>query len=869
MLERSGELSRLSELIADVVASARGRIVLVRGEAGVGKSAFVRRFCAEQTVRVLWGACDALFTPRPLGPFLDIARVAGGELDQIPGSEAKPYEFATALMRTLEKTPSGVVVVEDVHWADEATLDVLKIVARRIDSLPALFVVTYRDDELDRRHPLRVLLGELSLIGRADRIDIGPLSADAVAILAGQHQVDVDVLFQKTSGNPFFVTEALASPEAEVPDTVRDAVLARAARLSPPARTVLEAVSIVPPSAEVWLLEALLGHQLDALEECLVSGMLQSVSATVSFRHELARLAIEDSLPPNEWQGLNRRALAALAEPPSGPPDLARLAHHAEVTGDVEAVLRYAPEAAERAGLVGAHREAAEHYRRALRFSDLLPPAERAELLEGRGRECYLTDQNPEAIAALQSAADCHRALGDAFAEGRALRALSSYLWCPGRVGEAQEAGRRSVALLEPLGPSRDLCLAYGNLTFLSKAAADSGGALSWGRRTLELAEALKDVELLVAGLAGRAQGAALTGDPSWHADLAHALELAQERGLIETTGWVSVEFGRTFFDCGNYPDARERLDQAFDFCSEHGLELYRQYALAYRAQAELMLGKWPEAADSAESVLRARRASTSPRIISLVVAARVRARRGDADPWPLLDEAQALADVSAELPRLGPVAVAKAEAAWLEGSLDAIASLTESALELAVRQHASWYIGELAAWRLRAGATDDIPQGAAEPYALQLAGDCARAAKLWTRMGCPYEAALALVDADEDGPLRRALAEFQTLEATPAAAIAARRLRERGVRGLPRGPRQATRQNPANLTRREVEVLGLVATGLRNSEIADRLVLSQRTIDHHVAAILRKLNVRSRSQATAEAFRLGLATAPDETVKR
>jgi DNA-binding CsgD family transcriptional regulator len=243
-----------------------------------------------------------------------------------------------------------------------------------------------------------------------------------------------------------------------------------------------------------------------------------------------------------------------------------------------------------------------------------------------------------------------------------------------------------------------------------------------------------------------------------------------------------------------------------------------------------------------------------------LVVLGLVRARRGDPEVWPPLDEALALAEPTGELPRIAPAAAARAEAAWLEGEHEAVAEETDAPLDLAVQRQASWLIGELACWRWRAGIREEIPPHAAEPYALQMRGEWARAATLWTDIGCPYEAALALADADDDDALRRALAEFQRLGARPAAAIVARRLRKRGALTLPRGPRPATRQNPANLTAREVEVLALVAQGLRNAEIADRLFLAQKTVDHHVSAILRKLGVPTRGHASAEAMRLGLA---------
>ena len=184
-----------------------------------------------------------------------------GELGALIDEGAKPQAVASALLRELQEdaTPS-LVVLEDLHWADEATLDVLRLTARRLDGVGALLLLTYRNDELGRWHPLRTLIGELGASQTIVRISLAPLSLDAVKSLAEPFDGDGEMLYRRTGGNPFFVTELLAGVGETVPDSVADAVLARAARLSPSARQLLEAIAVTGPRAELWLLDRLAGQ---------------------------------------------------------------------------------------------------------------------------------------------------------------------------------------------------------------------------------------------------------------------------------------------------------------------------------------------------------------------------------------------------------------------------------------------------------------------------------------------------------------------------------------------------------------------------------------------------------------------------------
>jgi DNA-binding CsgD family transcriptional regulator/tetratricopeptide (TPR) repeat protein len=842
LLERAAALSSLGQELEAVVRSRRGHVVLVGGEAGVGKTALLRRFRDElgDGIRVLWGACAPLFTPRPLGPLLDVAERLGGALAEAAAGDTPPPEVAAAVADELRARTPTVFVLEDVHWADEATLDVLRLLARRVDTMPALVLASFRDDELDRDHPLRRVLGELATSGAASRLKVGRLSPAAVAELAEPYDVDVDELYETTGGNPFFVVEALAAGDDEIPDTVRDAVLSRAARLGSPATRLLEAVAICPSGAELWLLEALAGDAIDRLDDCLASGMLDADATDISFRHELARLAVEEAIGPRRKVALHRKALAALTAPAVGAPDPARLAHHAEAAGDGAAVLRFAREAGHRAEARGAHREAAAQYARALRFGTGLTTAERAELLERRSRAAYLTDQSGEAIAALEDAVALRQELRDTLAEGDDLRRLGEILWCPGRTREARRRASEAVDLLETLPPGRELALAYGVLASRYAAADRFEEALAWGTCALDLAERLGDGQIRVHSLATIG---ACELDGGGFAKLEQSLALAQATGLAEEAARVFVILAGAAVERRLHDAAERYLSEGLAWCGDRGFELFRMYLLAYRGRSWLDQGRWTEAADAAAAVLRLRRTSATPGIVALTTLGLVRTRRGDPGRHELLDDAWRLAEPTGELARLAPVAAARAEAAWLDGDLDGVADATESALALAVQRRSARRVAELAAWRRRAGLETPLPAwAAAEPWA-----------------ACPYEEALALADEDAEAPLRRALDELQRAGAQPATTIVTRRLRELGARGVPRGPRRRTRENPFGLTSRQLEVLALLADGRRNAEIADRLVLSERTVDHHVGAILRKLEARTRGEAGATAIRLGL----------
>ena len=860
LLERQSALELLTDALRDAEAGS-GCLVLVEGEAGVGKTALLHRFLEDRVgeARALWGSCDPLFTPRPLGPFVDIAEKIGGDVWATIQSDAKPYDVAASLKRELASIPT-LLVLEDMHWADEASLDVLRLVAHRAEGLPVVLVASYRSHEVGPSHALRLVIGELGSTQAVRRLHVEPLSQASVTTLAAPYDVDPVELYRKTAGNPLFVTEVLAAGEVAIPETVRDTVLARSARLCSSAQRLLEIVSVVPQQAELWLLAEIVGSGERDIDECLSSGLLTATREALSFRHELVRLAIEDSLRPDRRAALNGDVLAALEHAPAHElaVDVARLAHHAEEAGDAAAVLRYAPAAAARAAAVAAHREAAAQYARALRFSDVLPLDAQAELYESLSYEYYLTGEFVDAVAASDQALNRYRELGDVVREGASLRAVSRLRWSMGRTPESSELGHQAVALLESLPPGHELAMAYAQLASISLSTDDFEGVAVWGNHAADLAERLGDRQILASARVILSAAEYSAGSSEGRDKLERELEHALSTGLEEVAARAFNVLVRIAMRWREYSVADRYLEPGFEYCRDRELGNFRQGIGAERARRLLDRGEWTQAADAADRVLSTARTAGMAPFVALTVLGQVRARRGDPDVWDPLDRAFEMAESSGELQRLGLVAAARAEAAWLAGDRERALEEARAAYGLALEKRHPWFAGELAYWQWKCGDFGGAPEWIAEPYARQIAGDAGDAASAWRTHECPYELALALLESSDAPAVREALDAFERLGARPAAQMARHVLRQQGA-SVPRGPRTTTLENPAQLTRRELDVLDLLAKGLRNAEIADQLVVSRRTVDHHVSAILRKLGARTRLEAVAAAGRLGL----------
>jgi DNA-binding CsgD family transcriptional regulator/tetratricopeptide (TPR) repeat protein len=856
LLERDQELATLLDAARDAASGGGGSVVLLHGEAGIGKTSLVSalRSGLPDGTRMLVGSCDALSTPRTLGPLRDLTAAVGPRLAEALQSGERD-QVMDALLAELHQPPPSTLVIEDVHWADEATVDTLRFLVRRIGQLPVVLLLTYRDDELSRDHPLTQLLGDASHADHVHHLSPQRLSEPAVRELVADSALDVDEVFALSDGNPYFVSELVASAVgSSVPLTVVDAVLGRLRRLPPAHQDIVELLAVVPSALDRQLLNALVSDHA-AIAAAEQRGLLTVQPEQVSFRHELTRRAIVDALPVARHLELNARVLAALED--LGDSDASRLVHHASEAGDIDVLVRYAPIAARDAATSGAHREAAAHYALALAHEDRFTPAELADLFEECAVERYTIGSAVDAAIAQRRAVELRRQLPDPRALGLSLRWLSRIMWFNGRPADADEAAGEATVILGEVGDEGLFAFALSNQSQLAMLAHRTEEAATLARRAIALATTAGATPVLSHALTNLGLARWQSADPGGQEDLREAVRVALSIDDVEDAcrGYVGLVW--SLLDEFRLDEAEPFMIKALALAEESEFIGFHAYLQACHGRLELARGHWEAAVAAAELASGSQPAS---RCAALTVLALVRVRRGEEGATELLEEARRLADQIDELQRIGPVAAASCEHAALRGDSTAVINIAEPVFAEAVRLGDLYLQAELAYWLRKAGRAVDLPD-VDHPFAPLARGDWQAAAHIWQERGCPYHQAVALADSQDPDALLEALPILDSLGATPLARQVRAGLRQLGVPNVPRGPMAGTRENPAGLTERQLEVLRLLAAGLTNGEIAAQLVLSVRTVDRHVAEILAKLGVTSRRQATARAAELGLAS--------
>jgi DNA-binding CsgD family transcriptional regulator/tetratricopeptide (TPR) repeat protein len=859
LLEREDQLRRL-EAALDRARQGRGTTVLVSGEAGIGKTSLLAAFTAgaAATTRLLAGACEDLLTPRPLGPFRDMARDAGG-LAGLAGDDRDAFLDALLAELRFRQRPA-VVVVEDAHWADAASLDIIRYLARRIDRLAALLMVSYRDEELDDDHPFRRMVGALAGPSVL-RIELEGLSDAAVAELAAAAGLDPGPVVAAVGGNPFYLTEILAAPGAAVPPSVRHATQARFASLPPACRASLERLAVVPAGAERWLVRALVEDPA-ALEPAERRGMLVAGQGRVRFRHELARRAVELSLPSTRRMDHHRRVLAALAVAGAEP---SRLVHHAVAAGDEQATAQYAAAAARDAAGSSSHREAAAFARLALEHQALFDRLEVARLHGLAAMALYARNQFGEAAGHADRAVAIWDERGSTpLRLGEALLVSARMSTLTADPATARAKALRALDILEALGPSRALALCYSTLGAQDCLQARFEAAAGWLKRALDLAERLGSRDVVSHALGYRGVARASLGDEAGVEDLEAAVAEADRLGHSDYLTVAAHNLAVILFRTGHVREAKAYLDLGERAAREHALDTALFRIEGQQCHVLLLQGSWDEAERRLRRLLERTEDPGANLVNPLAFLGRILARRGDPEAAALIDRSWRLAAATGEDQKMAIAAGARIEQAWLSGDDDAVRRVGAELLELAVRAQHRYLRADILRYLRRVGEPVEPFDGCLAPFAAGIDGDWAAAAEGWARIGNPYHQALELTEAPDLEVALRGLGMLDRLGAVATASLVRRRLRRGGTRGIPRGPRAATRANPGRLTDRQLEVLALLAEGATNAEIAARLYLSRRTVDNHVAALLARLGVRSRHDALGAATVMGLLAPPD-----
>jgi len=884
ILEREESLQQLLAL-AEQAKQGRGGLALVSGEAGIGKTSLLQLFRSKliQSQRVLWGGSDALFTPRPLGPLHDMAPSLNPKIRHLLTEGAQPTTLYTLMLQELESSSPGTILIfEDSHWADYATLDLLKFLGRRISMLPALLVISFRDDEVNGDHPLARVIGELPT-AHTTRINLKPLSKEAIKILGLPPGYEIDDLYDITGGNPFFVSELLScqhNPESHIPASIKDAVNARLVRLSSEERSLLETISVIPGAVPLKLLDTLVGSSGETLAMACIGRniLVQESSEHLRFRHELSRLATLARVPMTQQKDLHAKVLETLLlenqslhnqslkpgeqkESIENYSNLDQMVHHAAGAFDSKHVLEFAPTAARTAAALGAHSEAADHLATALRFVNNAEPELAAQLYENWAYEAGLALRiDDDVLEARRHAISLWRALDRPEKVGENLRWMSRLHWYRGEASEANHFADEAIQVLESTPQSAEHAMAYSLRSQLHMLNDRMDDAILWGEKALELAKKYNNVEVEIHALNNIGSALVFRNNPDGIEKLERSLALALQEGLHEHAARVYTNLSEYAVYFRNFELAEEVLAKGIAYNNQHDLFAWRNYLLGRLALLRLDQGRLRDAQTIAAGVLKTERLTLLMRLPAISVLAQTQMRLGEQSAYKNFADALTDALATDELQYIIPIRLGLIEFAWLNNQTQNAIEHLEYLNALGPEAMHLWRVGETVVWahRLSFSLNKDFYKDFPEPHQLEMKEDFFAAAKLWESLGLPYAAALTLMQTTNKDHIQNAFIAAQDLlepidangGITKLKSLAADFSISELLHSKRRGPYKAARNHPLGLTKREQEILRLISKGATNKEIASTLSRSQRTIEHHVSAILTKLNSNSRMEA-------------------
>lgn len=838
------------ETLARAASEGAGQTVFVTGEAGAGKTTLLRAFEARMSgARLLRGACEDLSIPEALGPLRDIAGDAGVDLDALFRDERDRLDVFGRLLFAIEAPDqTALLLIEDLHWADEATLDFLRFAARRLRGRRILLVVSSRDDETEGRPQIRRALGGVPPFD-VTRIALQPLSTEAVARMAAGTRQDADELYRITGGNAFYVSELLKVGVGEGLRSLQDTILHRIGRLHPDVQTVIEAVSVFPRRAErAWALDVAGSGDEDVIDMAADTGLIEDRDGYLAFRHEIARQVVENTLRSGRRRRLNKALLAVMQT--AGTVPNARLLHHARAADDLTETARLAPVAGREALAAGANRQAADYLAIAVDLADPQDTGPFAALLFDAGEACRLANRMLDAVGFFERALSVTE--GNPVLRARTLQRLSRVKWIAGKKVQARTLGDEAIALLEPEG-SGELAMALAHRAQVAMSDFAVQESLPLARRAEDMARRLGRIDIVSHALSTQSL-VSLFDSSEINALYAESITAAKAARSPVNLVRCLANSGIVNW-CGlRFPEALSLLDTAIETAFETDTTEQVNFHQGFRVHVLDRMGQWDDALAKAQDILSRPLEEASPKIMLRLTVSRIAMRRGEDDAAQHLDEILTWLGDEEDARHICDVACLFVERAWL-GFDDGVPAqaLMDHARAIAINPMLK---EDLLDWqrRLDPSRLPDNIHGLHAPYNAAMAGDRRKAAAEWHRIGDPYREALSLGEGESDA-VAQAVAILNRLGATRVRDHVIQRAQERGLSvAATTGPRATTLANPAGLTRRQMEVLALLDEGLSNAAIGERLFVSPKTVDHHVSAILGKLDVSSRGEAAAAA---------------
>jgi DNA-binding CsgD family transcriptional regulator/tetratricopeptide (TPR) repeat protein len=842
------------------LGSGEGNCVFISGEAGIGKTALVKAFCKEHRddCNIYQGACDALFTPRPLAPLYDIIWQVNAGLWPNGKMIERPTELFASFFRELNsQNRKSIIVFEDIHWADEATLDFIKFFARRIMQLPCLFILTYRDNESDFDTSIRNILAQLSPDGVV-RLPLTLLSREAVTNMAVDRGYDGEDVYTISGGNPFYVNEILASYSPGVPDNIKDSILAVYDRQEEGTKHAWQICSVIPEGLEINRFAKIKSSWDEGMDHCFALKIIIIKNDKVIFKHELYRRTIEASLSPFKRIELNKIILDLFLPSFEAEGEIERIVQYAKNSNEHELVVRYAPVAARNAASLGSHFEAARLFLTAIEYSEGKDRDILIEFYEGYAYECYLTNQIKEAIIYATKSLKLLNENDEREKIGNSFCFLSRLWWVNDDLNKAESAARQAIDVLENQPNSITKARAYSLMSQLKMLSDLSEECISWGEKAIDLAKELNDNAILSYALGNI--GSVKIRMPDCKQQglemLQQSLQIALQHSYHDYAGMAYTNLTYNSMIVKDYVMAEDALNIGIPYCEENNLDLWRLYLLTVKAKVYLETGKWAAAYDKANQLAQDEKPAKITTIFALTILATVEMRMGNNERViSRLTEAKEKAFETMEPQRIIQALTAFLEYEWITGEHFIEEEILESTIAMTAERGNIYGNSEFVFWLQKARGKFISLKEVFEGYDITDVVKAKKAAWIWKKTGCPYNEALALF-AGTDDDKKEAIAIVHGLGADAVYQKMKMEMRTSGIKNIPRGLRKSTQSNAALLTTRELEVLKLLKEGLRNKEIAGKLFVSVKTVDHHISSILFKLDVDSRTKAVHEAVR-------------